>query len=245
MPRNILIVDPSVSMRRILANMVLANVDDAVVYKAANITEASTMVKEKKFHILLFSWEEVDYKTTELLTTIQKDPQHGVPVVALVDGDQEQSLVAVKNIGIKEYVQAPCSAASLAEAITLACNPVNMRTNRRFSIPDTTASIYTESGGKVVCKVVNISSGGLLCELESPDHLPLKDMYSVTIHFDLGGRLLDTEGITAALSGMKVLDRQKGCLPNKIRLAFIFCTVPHESAEVLGQALVFAEQQEF
>lgn len=69
-------------------------------------------------------------------------------------------------------------------------------------------------------------------------------MLSLSIHFDLGGRFLDAEGILASISGMKVIDRQDDFLPKKIRLACIFFEIPADSAKVLGQALVFAEQQE-
>ncbi len=225
--------------------MVSANVNDAVVYKATDIDAAAAMVQEDKFHILLFSWEGVDQKTSDLLTKIQKDPQHGVPIVALVDGDQENNLDAVKAAGINEYVQAPCSAASLAEAIMLASNPVNMRRAKRFSIPGTNAIISTKiNGASFAAVVVNISNGGMLCELECPDNFLFKEVYSVDINFNLAERQLEASGLLASSSGMKVIDRLDDFSPKKIRLAFLFIDIPADSAQVLGQAFVFAEQQD-
>ncbi|MDD5760109.1 MAG: hypothetical protein PHI06_13620, partial [Desulfobulbaceae bacterium] len=60
MARNILIVDESEMMRRVLHARVHASLDDAVIYEANGVDEASNFVRKNTVHLVLYSWDIQD-----------------------------------------------------------------------------------------------------------------------------------------------------------------------------------------
>ncbi len=242
MARNILIVDRSASMRRILAAMVLANVNDAALSHASDYAEAAMVVREQGCHVLVATWESSDAAALEFFQAIQnKTPdRQAIPVVALVAKEQAEKLAKVKGV---ELVLMPCSAEELAEAINRAYNPVKLRQYKRYCLPDTTA-ILEQGGVQATATVINISSGGLLCELDYPGHFNCAMPAMVAVTFKLPGEALEASGLLAAFTGMKVIARNQDHSPKRIRLAFYFITVPKAAAVNLAHVFVYAEQQE-
>lgn len=242
MARNILIVDRSASMRRILAAMVLGNVNDAVLSQASDYEEAAKVVKEQGCHVLISTWESSDAKALAFFQTIQGKTadRQGIPVVALVAKEQAGKLE--KAAGVEQLLM-PCSAEALAAAINRACNPVRLRQSKRYSLPETTA-ILEQGDAQATATVINISSGGLLCELDYPGHLNCAMPVMVSVVFNLQGEELKAPEILSAFTGMKVIGRNPDHSPKRIRLAFYFITVPRAAATALARVFVHAEQQE-
>jgi len=242
MARNILIVDRSVSMRRIIAAMVQANVNDAVISQASDYDEAARLVKEHGCHVLIATWESSDVRALEFFQAGQgKSPaQPGIPMVVLVAQDQADKLKKVAGV---EQVLMPCTAEALADAINRACNPVKLRQSKRYSLPDTTA-ILEQGPEQVTAAVVNISSGGLLCELDYPGNFNFAMSVMVSVIFNLQGEELTAPGLFSAFTGMKVVARNPDHSPQRIPLAFYFINVPKVAAGILARVFVHAEQQE-
>lgn len=243
MARNILIVDRSVSMRRILAAMVLANVNDAVINQASDYDEAARVVKEQGCHVVIATWESSDVSALEFFQAIQGKPPawQGIPIVALVAQDQAVTLEKVKGL---VQVRMPCIAEVLTNAINRACNPLKLRRSKRYSLPDTTAILEQEGSEPLTAAVINLSSGGLLCELEYPGHFNCALPVMVSVSFNLQGEKSAALGLFSAFTGMQVIARNPDHSPQRIRLSFYFITVPKAAASILAHVFVYAEQQE-
>lgn len=243
MARNILIVDRSVSMRRIIAAMVQANVNDAVISQVSDHDEAVRVVKEHGCHVLIATWESFDGRDLESYQGIQSKSlgQPGIPIVFLVAPEQAGKL---KKIAGVEQVLMPCTAEVLADAINRAYNPVKLRQSKRYSLPDTTAILNQEGIEQVTADVVNISSGGLLCELDYPGQFNFAMPVMVSVIFSLQGEELTAPGLFSVFTGMKVIARNPDHAPQRIRLAFYFVKVPKAAAGSLARVFVHLEQQE-
>jgi hypothetical protein len=229
-------------MRRIIEVMIQANVNDAVINQATDYEAASLLIKKQACHVVIASWESSDVSAVEFFQGLQGNSplQQRIPIVALVTKEHAVNLEKVNGV---EQVRMPCSAEELAEAINRACNPVRMRQSKRYSLPDTTA-ILEQGTSQVEAVVINVSSGGLLCELDYPGHFSCAMPVMVSIIFHLQGEELSAVGLFSAFTGMQVIARNSDHSPKRIRLSFYFITVPQEAAGILAHVFVHVEQQE-
>lgn len=243
MARNILIVDRSISMRRIIAAMVQANVNDAVLSYASDYDEAARMVKARGSHIVISTWDSSDSGGQTFFQAIQSENPAGqsIPIIALVAQEHAGKLARVAAV---EEVLMPCTAEALADVINRVCNPVTLRQSKRYSLPDTTVILVQDGVEQVGAVVVNISSGGLLCEMEYPTHFNCALSMMVSVIFNLQGEELAATGLLSAFTAIKVIARNPDHSPKRIRLAFYFITVPQAAADIMNRVFVHAEEQE-
>ena len=244
MARQILIVDPSASMRRILEAMVLANVNDAVVAHARNAEEATAKVQDQGCHVLIATWERGDHQGLDFFAAVKKRPKRtNIPLIVLVSGAEQGQDNRLQEAGVEEIVSMPCTADVLCDAINRACNPVRLRQSKRYSLPET--AVFLEQGtSRLPAALVNISNGGLLCELDFPGHFNCGAPVLLSILFRVDGGELNASGLLSSFTGMKVIARNPDFSPRRIRLAFFFIKVPDEASEILAKVFVHAEQQE-
>lgn len=239
MVRKILVVDESATMRRIIHAMILANLNDAVVDEVANKEEALTWLAANPCHLILCSLDVVDLRGFELHAELQQGGKE-IPFVMLF-AKQEKYLQMAKQQGVAEYLIMPCNAKVLTDTINRVCNPVSLRRTQRYSAPGTTALIEQGRLG-VEAVVVNISEGGVLCELEATPALNLAAPVMMAVTFTIDGKAVVAAGLYSIMGNMKVVERHSDLTPKLIRVGFVFIVVA-EALPIFEKVFTALEMQ--
>ncbi len=100
-----------------------------------------------------------------------------------------------------------------------------MRQAPRYSIPETEA-IIAQRDRELQTDVLNISSGGLLCEFSTNNIFQVCDPVMITINFTGVEAIASLKGIYAVLSSLKIIERNPDFTPLRIRAGFTFIIIP-------------------
>lgn len=239
MARNILIVDSSSSMRRIIKTMIRATVNDAVVGEASDSREAIDLFTTCHYHIALFSKESVGQEWLDFAKKKSSEPGAKRSNFVFFSSNEEKDyLEELKQYDIVESVIIPCSADELAERLTRICNPFVMRASRRYSAPNTVVHI-SQGAANLSAEVINFSAGGMLCELDAPHGYNWAAPAISNLEFDLDGYQLTSSGLHTVLSSLTVVDSDADNSPRRVRLACRFVDISEGAKADLG--LVFAK----
>ncbi len=239
-----MILDRSASMRKIIKTMIQATVNDAAISEAQDAEDAMQLVEEGQFHLVLFTKES---SNTGWLEFAQKrlalpDPQK-TNFVLLSSSSRQDYFKKIKAYGIQEHLQIPCSPNMLGELITRICNPFILRGARRYSSPNSVA-VIEQGAGASEAEVINISGGGFLCELDSPEHFNWAAPFMVTLEFETESGPMNIKGLFSVLSRLIVVDSNADYTPRRVRLACRFINVPEEGRARLDQLFSQIERQE-
>lgn len=244
MARNIIILDSSSSMRRIIKTMIRATVTDAVVSEASDSQEAMGLFATCHFHVALFSKESVEQEWLEFAKEMSsgKGGQRS-DFVLFTSNNDEGYIEEIKQYHIVESVIIPCSANELGELITRICNPFVMRTTRRYSAPNTVVHI-SQGSTNLSAEVINFSLGGMLCEFDMPEGYNWAAPAISNLEFDLEGFQLTSPGLCSVLSSLMVVDSNPDCSPKRIRFACRFVDISEEAKANLSLIFAKIEAQE-
>lgn len=244
MARNIIIMDSSASMRRIIRTMIQATVNDAVVSEAHDAEEAQGLVEDAHYHLVIFSRESSNKKWLEFAQKRLALPEgQRTNFILFTSSEKQDYLEELKRYGIEEYFTIPCAPNDLGKIITRLCTHFAMRKARRYSVPDTIASL--EQGSNIFsAEVINFSEGGLLCELDAPSQLHWFMPAMIGMEFNLEGAILKVSGLYSVARRLLVVETNADYSPRRIRLACRFINVPEESKKQLAQVFREIEKQE-
>jgi CheY-like chemotaxis protein len=244
MARNILIVDSSPVMRKIISGMVQANFDDSSVFEADDAVNASLVMERRVVDLILYTWEKYNNEALEFFEDLQRMPKkRKTPFLLLVGSNNPEQLKPAIDIGIINFLVVPCEPCTLTEKISSACNPVRMRADKRYSLPGSTALL--EQG--VSCfssSVGNISSGGMLCDFAFNDTFKIEEPVMVTLNFTIGNEEYSATGLYSVLVNYNVADSNDDFTPKNVRLAFRFVNVPPETEIIMSKVFAVAENLE-
>jgi len=236
MARRIMIVDRSGSLRRILKNMILANINDAEVAEVSDADEArERLSSDPGDFLVLFSGESV---TDEWLDFIRQSLARAgrcpLVFVLFTSRAKQDLLKKVKEAGVKERLAIPCTPESLTEIVNLVYNPLVLRDDRRYSIQDTIAS-FDQRGQSFKASVINISKGGMLCEMAYDEAFKWAApvMASVTFTAAALGDQVTAAGLYSTVSRLLVQNAYPDFSPKTIRIAMQFISVPPDAMKVL------------
>jgi len=241
MARQILIVESSPVMRWIIQSAILANLGDTLVVEASDGEEALALADQKRFDLILSAWEMPKLDGVQLFHKLSQLPeQKRIPFVLLTSKSQRESLKKVTDAGISEYLNTPFEPAVLIEIINRLCNPLKLRTSTRFSIPG--SQVVIEQGShRYNATLVNISLGGLLCDLAFVDSFKFAAPGAITVAFPESFNL-KAENLYAALVNMSVLSFCADHTPKEIRVAYKFITVTDDARTALQNGFRLAEE---
>ena len=243
MSRKILLVDSSEMMRRILRGMILANVNDAEVIEAEDAWAAKEIAAQNKIHLILYSWEISDRDGLEVVLKQRRELEDSPPLVLLTSQNQEKHIK--DNLGRNtEYVIVPCSSEELAVRINRLCNPLTLRSNKRYSLHDSTV-ILQQKTEQITGILINISSGGLLCEFAFNEAYNWAQPLNIQTEISLGDRTVTIPGLYSRLVRLQVCESNPDFTPKKLRVAFEFIQTPgRENKKMLEDVFVWAENRE-
>ncbi len=244
MARNLIIMDSSASMRRIIRTMIQATVNDAVVSEARDAEEARGLIEDAHYHLVIFSRESSDKKWLEFAQKRLALPEgQRTNFILFTSSKKQDYFEEIKRYWIEEYLTIPCAANDLGELITRICTPFSLRKARRYSVPDAIASLE-QGSNSFAAEVINFSEGGVLCELDAPAQLNWFMPAMISMEFNLDGATLKVAGLYSVARRLMVVEANPDYSPRRIRLAYRFISVPEESKKQLAQVFRVIEQQE-
>lgn len=245
MSRNVLLLDISASMRRIIRTMILATVNDAEVDEATSCHDAIDLLKKKKYQVVLFTPESSEQKWYDFIQENLKasGEKQKTSFVVFTSSKKQDYLNQVKKYGVEELLEVPCTPDVVGEMIIRICSPFAMRASRRYNYPNTSAAIEQFSRS-FPAEVVNFSEGGMLCDLAVPEGFDWSSTSVVNLGFSIDNKIYDVSGILSSLSRLQVVESNSDYTPKRVRLAFRFVSVPQDSAETLTKVITIVEKLE-
>lgn len=229
MARSVLLVHNSRSVRMLLRRQMLSEAADLLVEEASNLQECEERLARESFALVAAGEGSLALNVLKLICTLPQPP-----AFLLVETEEPRPDVLAKfqAAGLKHQVVVPCSAEVLLARINEACHPRSLRAAKRNSIPGTTASFHLSDSStsvrlaeaKVEATVVNISTNGILLDLDMPEPgvaeacqlfrtLPLR------VEFPDGHGAVE---LTGKLTRLDVLRERTETTPLRLRAALKF-----------------------
>lgn len=247
MPRKILLVDQSASIRRILRAMIHANFNDAEISEAEDSNTAMDILLAGKQHVVLFSWESSNEQWFDFIGKLQADPDNRrLNFIVFTSRPDEEHFRVAREAGVSHRLTTPCSPETLTEVVNQACNPALLRNSRRYSIPGSTA-LLTQGAATLNTTIINISTGGMLCEMPLTEQLNWTLPLLATVNFPAGNgndTPRSAANLFAVISSIFVQKRHSDNTPEIIRVAIRFLSLPTEATETLSLVFDHAEALE-
>lgn len=244
MARNIIIMDSSASMRRIIRTMIKATVNDAVFAEAQDAKEARSLIEEAHYHLVIFSRESSDKKWLEYAQKRLALPEaQRTNFILFTSSKNQEYLQEIKRYGIKEHIIIPCAPDALGELIIRTCTHFSMRATRRYSLHDASANL-AQGSSNFPAEVINFSEGGALCELVAPAQLQSFLPLMISMEFNIEGTILKVAGLYSVVRRLIVVESNEDYSPKRIRLACRFVSVSEESKKQLSQVFKLIEKLE-
>lgn len=245
MSRKILIVDHSATIRRILRTMTLANINDAEVIEAENTTDATAILHNHTVNLILFSGESNSERWLDFIDATKSEAANErLNFVLFTSRPCEKSFAKARAAGVTAQLVTPCTAATFTETINRACNPTLLRESRRYNIPGSTATL-TQGAISLATKVINISQGGILCELPLPEAMNWAAPVTATVNFpDSNGGARVVDNLFAVISSYFVQTRNPDHSPKLVRIALRFLQIPEDAAATLEKVFRQAAKEE-
>lgn len=244
MARKILILDVSASMRRIIRTMILSTVNDAEVDEASSAEKAISQIEEQKHHVVLFTPESSDQTWYDYMRKSRKNAEEKKTTYVVFTSSKKQDyLNQVRQYGVEDLLEIPCTPVVVGEMITRICSPFAMRAVRRYNYPNT-SGVIEQSGRSFHAEVVNFSEGGMLCDLSVPEGYDWSSTSVVNLGFSINDTMYNVTGIQSSLSRLQVVESNSDFTPKRVRLAFRFISVPQDSSETLLRVIALVEKME-
>lgn len=242
MARHILIVDESEMMRRVLGARILSVLDDAVILQANGVDALGQIVDRKEVHLILYSWDIQDEIGLQLCTRLaSRDDAPKIPFLFLISEKKEHVEMAAELVGSSHLVM-PCPPETLCRAIDRVCSPVTLRQTKRYSIGDTHA-VIEQRQVRSEAAVINISTGGALCELDLDPMFSWAYPLKISIKFATEKGPVEINDLPGVISNMKVMSRHPDQTPSRIRAGVKFLNLCDAVMDVLDQVFAKAEEE--
>ena len=241
MARTILLVEKSITMRKIISGMILADIDDARIIEADSVGAAEKQLAQNECHLVLFSWDSTESEWQNFFEKAKGGKEgYDIPFVLLTSKGQEKYIQPPIESVIAEYMFIPCEAKEMTELVNRVCNPIEMRVAARYSVANT--SVLLTQGSKTWDgRLVNVSSGGMLCDVEYVEDLKWASPFMISLVFHDNNEIA-IKGLYSLMNRLRVNETHPDFTPKQIRCAFRFLTVPEGCESTLES--IFRQEEE-
>jgi two-component system, chemotaxis family, chemotaxis protein CheY len=114
---DVLVVDDFATMRRILKN-ILRQIGFSNISEAEDGKDALTMLKKKKFDLILCDWNMPEMPGIELLKQVRADDGlKNTPFVMITAEAKKENILAAVQAGVNNYVVKPFTAETISEKL--------------------------------------------------------------------------------------------------------------------------------
>ena len=241
MARHILIVDESDMMRRVLQTRIHANLSDAVISEAKGIEQATRVLRENTIHLILYGWDVQDEKGLQFcMQAAAGENGPPIPFLFLIGDKKEHVQMAAELVG-NAYLSMPCSTETLARAIDRFCHPVKLRQDKRYSLNDTSA-VIEQRQVRMEVQVLNVSTGGALCEFDLDPQFNGAYPVMMSIQFSSENGSVAIDGLQAVATNMLVIARHDDQTPKRLRMGFKFVNLSDFARQTFAR--IFSQSEE-
>lgn len=231
--RRILIIHEYGIFQSIIKRILTAEVPDVDLHMASSAREAVERLDRESFDMVI-SANEMEYKNgTDIFRLMKAGGRHKETGFLLLTSKLDrQSRRSFEDKGIDNVLQLPFQAGELARMVEKLSSPRIWRRHRRIFIPDT--SVQIES---IQAKVVNLSLGGMLCDLKVTDGIPqFSRFYQLNILFPAayGSAAVNAQGYTLRQAALQWLEPPE---PEILQTAWRFSLLSEGDTEIMKEIL--------
>lgn len=235
--RKVLVIHHSPTIQKVIKRYLLSELTDIDLTEAQRAEDGNELIHEKAFDVIICGKEIKEIDGLELFERARASSVNGkAPFVLITSDSRLESLERIRANGVKHVLVIPFSARALGEKVQTLCNPRRWRKYDRVCMMGLHASFHV-NGGDLLGEVVNVSCGGLLCDLEATDRVyELLKNPDICLHIptEYGGGVLEAESQFVRLS---VLDWKTPHKPSRYRTAWSFRHIDGESFNQLQEAI--------
>ncbi|MBU0728725.1 MAG: hypothetical protein KKE17_00255 [Proteobacteria bacterium] len=241
--RRILVAHHVRIFRNMVKHYVLSEFSDAVVVEASTDDKAFEKIENQHFDLALVDADSVSSNPAFLDNFRARSVNRTVALIGIISPDSPETVQCLTRAGMDYFLQIPFLSNALKELVNKACNPRNWRINERFYIPD--AGVILHGGqGDVMAKLINISKGGVLCEVAFSDNLPqmFKEM-EATITISESEFSFEIKRLTCRLSRLNISNWTAEGEAGGMRITLLFSDLSVQAEALIDQALGFAREK--
>lgn len=226
--RSILVIHNSEATRDTLSRFVHSELNDVDLIPVASAEEGLKRLDERRFDLVIAAQTLKKGSGVDVYKALGESRENrDTPFLLLARTPTEEDLQTYREADVEHVLAIPFSSVDLAQRINLICDPRNWREYERVNIPGTTAVIHLP-GLDVEGKVINVSHGGLLCEIPYGEQFAaLFGCASIDITFpdEYDNRTVKT---WADFLRMLVIRWKEENVPENLRVAWRFMDIEEE-----------------
>lgn len=240
--RTLLLVHPARSTRGLIKKYILSELSDIDIFESQGGSDAVSIALGKRYDVIIAADELKDMSVSEFKAGLGSVYTDGdIPLIIISESESVHVRNELVEQGFDRVVQIRIRPSDLIHKINAVCNPRTWRKDARYHLPDVSAQIGVD-GRCVGVKLINISRGGLLVELDCEQpQLLMSEQIQIALTFPIQESRFRIDGLMARLSRIEVLDWHPAGQPRQMRVTFIFYNLSEGSKRKLDELLQMAK----
>lgn len=241
--REILIAHPMEPIRKVLKQQILAEYSDIHIRDVDSGTELIKALTKKIDCI--FSYNDLpDMKFPVLVACIRANEVNTrTPVIPIISKDSLVKKNMLEKEGFVNILEFPEPVSVLKKIIDKVSDIRTGRIYKRYNIQDAVV-IFHEMNEEVEAELINISKGGLLCNLKyKKQSLYLFQKNLVTVMISLP-KFFEIRYVVCKLVNLHIIWDEKKNEPDILRMALRFSYISEENKESIDNLIEMAEKME-
>lgn len=164
--RRIISIHSDAAAQGLMQRFLLSELSDLDYQIVATGREGLGRLREETYDAVLCNHQlpDMDGMAVREALRSQPGPNRETPLLMLVPEPGPEKRAALRNGAVDHILAMPFSAVDLVAHVDRVCDPRKMREHERVNIPETSATIRL-AGQSHAATVVNLSHGGVLCDL--------------------------------------------------------------------------------
>jgi len=239
MPRQLMVVHESRTVRNVIKRQILSETPDIVVHDAGCQEEAKDMIRNQPFDLVVCDDSLSGTNGLALCTEVRKlslNPSVGF-VVLLGPLVAALRIPLLERSGFLNYLVSPFTQEQLAAQIVSVSESRKRRLRRRGSVPNTKVLIRFDTK-EYQAELISVSATGVLCELRYDEECgDVLRLASLCIAFDKEYGGVRVDNLWGAALRINVESQRPDHSPSRIRIEFMFVNPSDISVAKLNSVL--------
>ncbi|MCP4215292.1 MAG: response regulator [bacterium] len=182
--RRLLLIHDSPIFRRLVKKVVLGQLGNIRLHEATSAAEGLKCIANNKYEAIMCADEMAEMSGIQLFHRIKNEPPNqDTPFILLTPYHADEDIQRLQNAGIDCILRVPFDYKEIVKVIDSLADPRRWRAHERLNIPETHV-ILGNGAGALKTEAINISLGGLLCEMAYAESIPrLAQQVELTFSF--------------------------------------------------------------
>jgi two-component system chemotaxis response regulator CheY len=231
-------------MRKILRQKIMANLNDTEVFVAKDAADADAILSQNPCQLIIQTWHYAEKGALPFLRKLRDNQEFAdIPFLLLSADRNEEQIRLLLEAGASECLYLPSSARTLTETINRICNPVSLRKSKRYSF-SAASTCLAQRQNCFDGKIINISMGGMLCELDWSNEFQCGVPLMAQVEVTLGEETIVITDLYARMANLRLIGLNPDHTFRRVRIALAFIQVSDDSRAGLERVFRLAEQEE-